>query len=90
MDNIIEHIKSVFNVLSVKKQREDLVFIKLAKEQLIPAITYLRDIEGFSHLVMISVVDWLEDNIFELNYIVHNHEHHIDISFSKAGVKFLR
>ncbi len=66
--------------LSVKKQREDLYFVTVPKDQAIPSVTHLRDAEGFSHLVMITVVDWLEEGIFKLEYILHNHDLHTDIS----------
>ncbi len=80
MEKIIERLQSTFEVMAVKKQRDDLYFVTVPKDQAIGAVTHLRDREGFSHLVMITVVDWNEEGIFKLNYIVHNHSLHADIS----------
>jgi NADH-quinone oxidoreductase subunit C len=80
MEKIIERLQASFQVSNVRKQREDLYFVTVGKEQAISAVTYLRDMEGFSHLVMITVADWIEKGIFELNYIVHNYDLHVDIS----------
>ena len=80
MEKIIERLQASFQVSAVRKQREDLYFVTVGKEQAISAVTHLRDMEGFSHLVMITVADWIEKGIFELNYIVHNHDLHADIS----------
>ena len=80
MEKIIQHLQGAFDVKAVKKQRNDLYFVTVGKDQAIPAVTYLRDAEGFSHLVMITVADWMEKGVFELNYIVHNYQLHADIS----------
>jgi NADH-quinone oxidoreductase subunit C len=80
MEKIIERLQSIFNNSKVRSQRDNLYFITVNKDQVITAVTHLRDVEGFSHLVMITVIDWVEDGEFELNYIVHNHKLHADIS----------
>lgn len=80
MEKIIERLQKVFEVSEVRKQRNDLIFITVGNEHAIPAVTHLRDFEGFSHLVMITVADWIEDGKFELSYILHNYEHHFDIA----------
>ncbi len=80
MEQIIERLGKTFDIKSIRKQRKDLYFITLDKEQAIAAVTHLRDVEGFSHLVMLTVADWLERGIFELNYILHHYELHTDLS----------
>ncbi len=49
------------------------------REQLVSLLTNLRDIHGYTHLVMVTCVDWLEDKLFQLTYIVHNHHDQSDI-----------
>ena len=80
MDNIIQRLQGTFGVTAVKKQRDNLYFVTLEKDQAIPAVTHLRDVEGFSHLVMITVTDWMEKGVFELSYILHHHGLHADIA----------
>ncbi|PLW93101.1 MAG: NADH-quinone oxidoreductase subunit C [Marinilabiliales bacterium] len=80
MENIIERLQKSVKLSDIKKQRKDLYFVTADKDQAISAVTYLRDYEGFSHLVMMSVVDRIEDGQFEINYVLHNHEMHADLT----------
>ncbi len=61
------------------QQRKDLVFISIEPDQLRPILTDLRDNEGFSHLVLLTAVDWLEDNLFQLTYLICNRKNSIDL-----------
>ena len=80
MEDIIQRLQGIFSVTAVKKQRGDLYFVTLGKDQAIPAVTHLRDAEGFSHLVMITVADWIEKGVFELSYILHHYGLRADIA----------
>lgn len=79
MNTVLEHIKSHFEIASEKKQRDNLFFVTTAKDQAVPLVTYLRDYEGFSHFVLLTVVDWIENGIFQLTYLLNNPEKKIDI-----------
>lgn len=56
------------------EQRRDLAFITIAQEQLRPLLLHLRDQEGFTHLVLLTAVDWIEESIFQLTYLLSNRE----------------
>ena len=79
MSDIITNIEKHFKVTETKQQRKNFYWIMVDKEETIPAITYLRDIEGFAHFVMLSAVDWIEEGVFQLTYILNNPEKKIDI-----------
>ena len=60
-------------------QREDLSFLTIKADQLRPLLGHLRDSEGFSHLVLITAVDGLEDGHFQLTYLLSNRKKRQDI-----------
>lgn len=74
-------LESRFELKDIKEQRDDLVFVTTKKEHLIPLLTHMRDTEKFTHFVMLSVVDWIEDGVFQLSYILNHPEKHVDIVF---------
>ena len=78
MKDIINDIKTRFEISDVIEQRNDLEFLTCKKEQAISLITHLKDIEGFSHLVLISAVDWIEDEKFQVTYILNSPDKKID------------
>ncbi|MEA3317731.1 MAG: NADH-quinone oxidoreductase subunit C [Bacteroidota bacterium] len=80
MQKIINKLETIFEISDVVKESENLNFLTCKKEQAISVITHLKDIEGFSHLVLLSAVDWIEDEKFQLTYILNNPEKKIDIS----------
>ena len=79
MEQILQDISKQFEITDIVKKRDNLNFITCKKEQTISLITYLRDIKGFSHFVLLSVVDWIEDGVFQLVYFLNNPEKKIDI-----------
>lgn len=79
MDNILNNINKRFNISDAFQQRDDLVFISVEEEQAVQLVTYLKEFEKFSHFVLLTAVDWIENNKFQLTYILHNHEINKDI-----------
>lgn len=54
----------------LKEQRADLAFITVPREHLRALLLDLRNREGFSHLVLLTAVDWIEDETFQLTYLL--------------------
>lgn len=79
MKELIKRIESRFTVLHHIEQRPDLLFLSLEANEIVEVLTYLRDIENYQHLIMISAVDHLEHQVFQLTYLVHNYNKNIDI-----------
>ncbi len=79
MEEILKRLETKFLPEKKDVQRNNLVFVTLAKNTAVEAITYLRDYEGYTHLVMISAVDYIEQNMFQLTYLLHNYRNHTDI-----------
>jgi NADH-quinone oxidoreductase subunit C len=84
MLHIFEELSPRFTVWDFQQQRDNLVFLNATKEQAISLILHLRDHHHYSHLVMLTCVDWIEDGQFQLTYLLHNYDTHTDI-----GIKIL-
>lgn len=68
-----------FTLGELVQVRADLAFVTLPKEHLRSAMLHLRDICRFSHLVLMTAVDWLEEERFQLTYLLHNREKRWDL-----------
>jgi len=80
MENIIKNIKGHFEVSDIVKKRDNLTFLTVKKENAIALVTHLRDMAGFKHLVLMTAVDWIEDGLFQITYILNNHEQKCDVA----------
>lgn len=56
-----------------------LEFIKVQAVDAVSCITHLRDIQGYTHLVFLTAIDYIEDAVFRLTYMVHNFANRSDI-----------
>lgn len=74
-----DRLKALFPVGELTEQRPNLAFITLPAEYLRQALLHLRDKEGFTHLVLLTAVDWLEDGQFQLTYLLSNRTENKDI-----------
>ncbi|MCU7833804.1 MAG: NADH-quinone oxidoreductase subunit C [gamma proteobacterium symbiont of Taylorina sp.] len=72
MQDLYKKLKKQFSLGELTEQRDDLAFITIEKDKLRPLLTHLRDVEGYSHLVLLTAVDWLEEGIFQLTYLISN------------------
>jgi NADH-quinone oxidoreductase subunit C len=79
MNQLHARLSALFPMGDLTLQRERLSFITVPDAYLRPTITHLRDVEGFSHLVLLTAVDWLEQDQFQLTYLLYNREQHLDI-----------
>lgn len=77
--DLIKNIKSRFNILDAIQQRDDLYFISVEKQQAIEVLTFLRNMNGFTHLVLLTAVDWIERDVFQLTYLLNNPKTKTDI-----------
>lgn len=86
LNNVTHNLKARFSVSEITEQQENLVFVTVPKEQTIALLTHMRDQEGFSHFVMMSVVDWIEEGYFQMTYILNHPDEHVDLAIrTKIG-----
>jgi len=80
MKDLINKLSKAYELKDVVYQRPNFTYATANKENVISLITQLRDLEGFSHFVLLSCVDWIEDNIFQLTYILNNPTQKYDLA----------
>jgi NADH-quinone oxidoreductase subunit C len=73
MKKLFERLQPLFAVSDLKEQRNDLAFLQIPRDHAEMLIRHLRDHEGFSHLVFFTAVDYIEEGIFRLIYMLHNY-----------------
>lgn len=74
MRDLIEKLTPRYALGAPVYQRPDLTFVDVTRDELRPLLTELRDKEGFTHLVLLTAVDWLEEGRFQLTYMLNNRE----------------
>lgn len=60
-------------------QSSDLAFVTVSPAAARHLIIDLRDRFGFTHLVFLTAVDYIEEDKFLLTYMLHNYDKHMDI-----------
>ncbi len=79
MNQFLEEMDQRFDVLWSHQQRKKLWQIEVHPKQLKPMLTYLRTSTGFVQLNHLSAVDWLEENLFQLTYLMTDPHAHISV-----------
>lgn len=67
--SIKEALESTFRDVQVSFREDNRMAVTAENESVLPILRFLKD-AGFDHLSLISVVDWIEDNLFELCYFL--------------------
>ena len=81
MNNVLENLKKSFDILSVEYPIAQQMAIEVKVEQAHSVLSYLKS-DGYRQLSIISAIDWIKDNQFELVFIVHNWDTGIHILVS--------
>ena len=72
MQDLITTLQQRYRLDRVEHRRADLAFADVEGDELRALVQHLRDHAGFSHLVLLTAVDWLEDGVFQLTYMLNN------------------
>ena len=79
MNNLINKLKTDLGLNNIEQQNKNLYLADTDAKKIVHVMTALKNYYDFSHLVLITAVDWLENNKFQLSYIVHNRKENIDL-----------
>ena len=79
LSDLYNRLKALFPLGELTEQRPALAFITLPAEFLRPTLRHLRDREGFTHLVLPTAVDRIQEGRFPLMYLVTNRTQVCDI-----------
>ncbi len=75
--DIQEHFRE--NIIAAKVKRQKRVEIRTNRESIESVLLYLKEKQGFIHLAHISCVDWMEENRFELVFILWQPQEKINV-----------
>ena len=78
-DDLIEDFKRHFTINGEAKVDGTVLFLTTQAKDAVSAVSYLRDIKHYTHLVLISVADFIEEKVFVLSYILHNYSDNSDL-----------
>ena len=79
MQKLYENLAKVVPLGEITLQRANLAFITLDRAHLRAALYHLRDHGGYTHLVLLTAVDWIEDDLFQLTYLLSNRKAAMDV-----------
>ncbi|MFP4547538.1 MAG: NADH-quinone oxidoreductase subunit C [Fidelibacterota bacterium] len=79
MKDLIARLEKKFELTDVIYQKDGQTYITASKDEAVSMVTHLRDYEGFTHLVILTAVDWIEDDLFQLTYLLNNDRQKIDL-----------
>jgi NADH-quinone oxidoreductase subunit C len=72
LNDLIGRLAAKFSMETVRESRPDQYYVTVKKEELLSLMTVLKENEGFSHLVLLTAVDYIEQGVFQLTYLVNN------------------
>lgn len=70
MEKTIDNIKRQFPLSDVTSSHG--WYVTCEKKDVISLLGYLKNTEGFTHLVLFTAVDWIEQGKFQLTYLLNN------------------
>ena len=60
MNQLFDRLKNQFGVVADAPIKPNQYFCTVEKSKLVQCITHLRDLEGYTILILITPVDWIE------------------------------
>ncbi len=72
MQPLFDKLSQRFALGELSRQRDDLAFVTVERNQLHALLHHLQSREGFTHLVLLTAVDWIEQGEFQLTYLLCN------------------
>jgi len=80
MNQTLEDIRTNFAIEKIVIRRDNLAFCTVPRERCLSLLIHLKHNRGMKHLVLISAVDYIEDAVFQLTYILNNPDKKFDIA----------
>ena len=74
MNEMLQRLERDFNVSDIIERKPGLTTLTVTKQSAETLLRELRDREGYTHLNFMTCIDYIEDGIFTLVYMVHNYD----------------
>ncbi len=72
MKALLDRLAKRYRLEPPEFRHAKLAFVTVPRDELRALLVELRDMEGFTHLVLLTAVDWIEDGKFQLTYMMNN------------------
>ncbi|MDD2386615.1 MAG: NADH-quinone oxidoreductase subunit C [Bacteroidales bacterium] len=79
MKEIINKIEKLYPISDFKQQNDKTALLTVEQDKAVDLLIYMQKFEGFKHLAILTAVDWIENNQFQLSYIINNPELKMDL-----------
>lgn len=79
MKEIINKIEKLYPISDFKQQNDKTALLTVEQDKAVDLLIYMQKLEGFKHLAILTAVDWIENNQFQLSYIINNPELKMDL-----------
>lgn len=66
-------LHSRYGVRGLEEIRWDQAFVRADRDEAMAVLTHVRDIHGYTHLAFFTAIDQIEEERFELLYMLHNY-----------------
>ena len=90
MNETVERLQRNFAISDITGCKPGMTSLKIGRDNAEILIRELRDREGYTHLNFITCIDYIEDGVFTLVYMLHNYSSrdtlsvHVDIDREHA------
>ena len=79
MKELLESLIERYTLTGITQQRPDLFFVTVPPENAVDCIRFLKERSGFTHLALLTAVDRIENNLFQLTYMLSNPSSRTDL-----------
>lgn len=79
MKELIQTMERDFPITKTDHNRENQVFVTISKEKAPQLVTWLKDYQKYTHMAFMTAVDYIERNVFQITYMLHNHDTQTDV-----------
>ncbi|HHJ35299.1 MAG TPA: NADH-quinone oxidoreductase subunit C [Gammaproteobacteria bacterium] len=89
LNTMLEKLKQEFDISDIVEHKPRLTTFTVSKQHAETLIRELRDREAYTHLNFMTCIDYIEDGIFSLVYMLHNygkkHSLGVHVNISRNG-----
>ncbi|MEI8094376.1 MAG: NADH-quinone oxidoreductase subunit C [Spirochaetales bacterium] len=79
MERLLEELARRFGATNPLQVKMNQYYVSVPSAQAVAALTQLKTLEGFGHLSFFTCVDYLEEDRFELLYLLHSYTRGTDL-----------
>ena len=71
---LIKLLEKQYSIEKVETIKDGETFITVPSLQALDVVATLKNYHGYRHLILLTAVDWVEENKFQLTYLINNRE----------------